>query len=65
MSIASFASVYADVSDADLNQYIEFLQTAPGKHLSDVGLRVLDSALVEAATNLGRNIGVARKRSRV
>lgn len=65
ISLASFASAYAKASDADLNKYIEFLQTTSGKHFSDVGIRAVDLALTEAATKLGRNIGTARNHSRV
>jgi hypothetical protein len=62
---ASFARVYASAPDPHLAQYIAFLKSPAGIHFTDVGLRAIDAALVDAATELGRNIPASQGRARI
>ena len=53
---ASSALIYAEASDAQLQEYLDFLRSPAGQHLGDLMLRVLDAAFLEAATELGRRL---------
>lgn len=64
LAIASYARTYQSTPDADLEKYIAFLRSRAGKHFMEVGVRAIDSALVDAATELGRNILTAKGRAR-
>ena len=56
LSLASYATAYAELPTSELAQYTEFLKSEPGKHFTDVGLKAFSAALVEAAAELGRRL---------
>lgn len=60
MSLAMFATMYAPLSDSALSRYVAFLSSTAGKHFTELGLRALDTALIDAAGELGRGIPAAR-----
>jgi hypothetical protein len=53
---AASALAYTDASDAQLAEYLGFLRSPAGQHLSDLVLRVLDAAFLDGATELGRRL---------
>jgi len=60
MSLAMFATMYASLPDSALSKYVAFLSSTAGKHFTELGLRALDTALIDAAGELGRGIPAAR-----
>lgn len=60
MSLAVFAAMYAPLPDRALAKYVTFLSSAAGTHFTELGLRALDTALIDAAGELGRGIPAAR-----
>lgn len=53
------AVAYANASDAQLAEYVDFLRSPAGLHLSEVMNRVLDAAFLDGATELGRRLAPA------
>jgi hypothetical protein len=64
LAVAGYARMYASAPDADLARYIAFLRSPAGAHFTDVALRAVDAALVDAAGTLGRNLVEAKGRAR-
>lgn len=48
------AELYEPLSDADLQAYVAFLQSAAGRQLTDAVLLALDRMVIESAEELGR-----------
>jgi hypothetical protein len=53
------AVAYASADDAQLAEYVAFLRSPAGLHLSEVMNRVLDAAFLDGATELGRRLAPA------
>jgi hypothetical protein len=53
------AVAYASADDAQLADYVGFLRSPAGLHLSEVMNRVLDAAFLDGATELGRRLAPA------
>lgn len=56
-----FASVYESVAEADLDRYVAFAESPSGKAYHQAVTKALDTALVNAATELGRQIGAGAR----
>ena len=62
LSLASYAMAYETLPTADLAQYVAFLRSEAGQHLTDVGLKAMGASFVEASTEFGRRLpGTADK----
>lgn len=59
--LASLALSYEPASDGQLAAYLVFLNSAAGRHFSDVMERVLDLLFLDAATDLGRALPGTRE----
>lgn len=60
LSLAMYAKTYDSLPTADLASYVAFLQSREGRHFNDVGVEALDAALIEAATEFGREVARGR-----
>lgn len=60
VALGTTTLTYAELSDAELQRYVEFLKTAAGRRFTDVSMRALDAALARAAGELGRAIPASR-----
>jgi hypothetical protein len=58
--LASFASTYAGVDDAAMQEYVAFMQTPAGQHFTDLSMIAVERALLDAAAELGNTLGQAR-----
>lgn len=56
LMMASFASTYQGLSDAELGRYQAFMASAAGQHFMAVSVSALSAALVAASTELGRSL---------
>lgn len=64
MALALYAAQYASASDPELGKYGAFMGSPAGRHFTDVGLRALSAALVEASQALGRGAATASEKLR-
>ena len=55
-TVALFASTYEGIDDKALGRYVGFLKSSAGLAYTEVSLRAMDRAFVEAAHDLGRSI---------
>ena len=62
MALASAAGAYRDVSDADLDRYIEFNRTPAAKRFNDASIQGFQRALVQGCLELGRFLGKEAQR---
>jgi hypothetical protein len=60
IALASFASVYANVEDAAMQEYVAFMQTPAGQQFTDLSMLAVERALLDAAAELGNTLGQAR-----
>lgn len=58
--LASFASTYASVEDAAMQEYVVFMRTPAGQHFTDLSMLAVERALLDAAAELGNTLGQAR-----
>lgn len=56
LMLASTASGYASLADEDLAQYLVFLQSAAGRHVTEQGMKAFEAAMVQASGELGRRL---------
>jgi hypothetical protein len=54
MVLASFASTYAGLSDADLGRYVVFLRSPAGQHMNRVVFAAFGAAMAAASESMGR-----------
>ena len=54
--VALFAATYESLDDDALSRYVSFLKSPAGRAYTEVSLRAMDRAFVEAAQGLGRSI---------
>jgi len=52
--LASFASTYAPLSDADLGRYVDFLRSPAGQHMNRVVFAAFGAAMAIASESMGR-----------
>lgn len=57
VALASTARAYRDVSDEDLDRYVEFNRTPAAKRFNDATLKGFQRALVQGSLELGRHLG--------
>ena len=62
-SLAMFAKLYAPLSARQLGEYLAFLRSPAGQHFTEVGVRAVEQALLEAAVEFGRKVPGARQGS--
>lgn len=55
-TVALFAATYESIDDEALGRYVGFLKSPAGQAYTEVSLRAMDQAFVEAAHDLGRSI---------
>lgn len=55
-TVALFAATYKGIDDEALGRYVRFLKSPAGLAYTEVSLRAMDRAFVEAAHDLGRSI---------
>jgi len=55
-TVALFAATYEGIDDEALGRYVRFLKSPAGLAYTEVSLRAMDRAFVEAAHDLGRSI---------
>jgi hypothetical protein len=55
-TVALFAAAYEGLDDESLSRYVGFLKSPAGLAYTEVSLRAMDQAFVEAAHDLGRSI---------
>lgn len=60
-SITQFAVIYQSVSDRDLKKYISFAESPAGRRYHAATIQALDIALTQAATEIGRELGMPAK----
>jgi hypothetical protein len=56
--LAATAVAYGDAVDAQLAAYVDFLRSAPGRHVSVLMQRAIDAAFLDAGSELGRRLAV-------
>jgi hypothetical protein len=56
LSNAVNAKAYANLSTAQLSQYLVFLKSPAGSHFNDVSVKAMDDALINAARELGQQL---------
>jgi hypothetical protein len=56
MAAALFCGQYLPLTDAELQQFLVFLQSPAGLHFTDVGMQAFEDALVQAADFLGQSL---------
>lgn len=54
VALSLAAEMYAPLSDADLQAYVNFQKSEAGGHMTEVTLQVLDLAVAESAEEMGR-----------
>jgi hypothetical protein len=54
LSLATFAVTYSPLSAAELEGYVDFLKSEPGRHYNLVTMRAFGTAMLDAAAELGR-----------
>jgi hypothetical protein len=54
MVLASFASTYAPLSDADLGRYVDFLRSPAGQRMNQVVFQAFNNAMATASESMGR-----------
>jgi len=59
-SLAAFAGIYPSLPDAELEAYLDFLKSPPGRHFVDVGIHAVGAALFAAAIDFGGALGQTR-----
>ena len=62
-SLAMFAKLYAPLTARQLGEYLAFLRSPAGQHFTEVGVRAVEQALLEAALEFGRKVPGARQGS--
>ena len=60
LALAGAAKMYDPLPTDDLEKYVAFLKSEAGQHFNDVGVRALEAALTEAATEFGRGLPALR-----
>ena len=55
-TVALFAAAYESLDDEVLGRYVSFLKSPAGRAYTEVSMRAMDRAFVEAAHDLGRSI---------
>lgn len=53
-----FLYSYRELSDKEIDRYIRFAESMPGRRYHDVSIRALDEALVQAARRIGSRLGM-------
>lgn len=56
LMLASTAGSYAGLSDDDVAHYLGFLQSAAGRHVTEVSMKAFEAAMVRASGELGRRL---------
>jgi hypothetical protein len=56
MSAGLFCAQYTTLSDAEMTQFMAFLQSPAGLHFTEVSMQALEDALVQAADFLGQSL---------
>ncbi len=56
MSAGLFCAQYVTLTDAEMTQFMAFLQSPAGLHFTEIGMQALEDALVQAADFLGQSL---------
>ena len=56
MTLGFVAAVYAPLSDADMSEFIAFLETPAGQHVNDLEMKAYEAAFVDASLQFGRTV---------
>ena len=65
MSLANFAQTYDPIPSEELRAYLDFIRSPAGAAFNEASLQALDTALTEAAMEMGRYLPGTRDRSNV
>jgi hypothetical protein len=56
-AVETYAYMYREASDADLDRYLDFLATPAARRFNDAATKAIDTAVVEASFELGEQFG--------
>jgi hypothetical protein len=63
-ALQTYSYVYRHASDAQMEEYVRFAESAPARRYHDAGIKAIDNTISQAALALGRDLGTAMRERR-
>lgn len=63
-AVEAFAYVYREVPDGEIDSYIRFNSSAPGKRYNDAAMKAFENALLQSSVEMGKFFGQDASRER-
>ena len=63
-ALQTYSFVYRNASDAQMEEYVRFAESAPARRYHEAGIKAIDSTISQAAVALGQDLGASLREKR-
>jgi hypothetical protein len=63
-ALTTYSYVYRNATDAQMEEYVRFAESAPARRYHDAGIKAIDNTISQAALSLGQDLGASMQERR-